>query len=295
MDGGLKKEYRGVKITAHIFMIVFTVLAVLPFLMLISSSITSNESLATHGANFFPRVFDFEAYGYIAKSWDVIGRSYIITIFTTLVGTVASLLISTMLAYGLAWHKTPGRRIIKFMIVFALLFNGGAVSSYIVYTQLFNMTNSILAYIVPNLLMNGFTVILYINYFKNVIPSSLMEAAQIDGANMFTIYHKIFIPLSLPIIATMGMSTLIVYWNDWNNGLYYISELDKYSVQLLLTKLQEDVNNLASMTGYDKDASLPTESLRMAIAVIGILPMLLIYPFFQKYFAGGIALGGVKE
>ncbi len=294
MDGGLRNENMGIRIAAHIVMILFTLLAVAPFVMIIASSLSSNDSLLSYGYGFFPREFSFEAYTYIFQSWQVIVRSYLITIGATAIGTSVSLLISTMLAFGLAWDKTPFRRLIKFLIIFSLLFNGGAVSSYVIYSKLFNMTDNFLAYIVPNLLMNGFTVILYINYFKNAIPSSLMEAAQIDGAGMFRIFWKIYIPLTIPMLATMGMSTIIAYWNDWNNGLYYINDMDLYSVQMLLNKMQADINTLTVMSGLDK-VVLPTESLRMAIAVIGILPMLIAYPFFQKYFAAGISLGADKE
>lgn len=294
MDGGLRNENMGIRIAAHIVMILFTLLAVAPFVMIIASSLSSNDSLLSYGYGFFPREFSFEAYTYIFQSWQVIARSYLITIGATAIGTSVSLLISTMLAFGLAWDKTPFRRLIKFLIIFSLLFNGGAVSSYVIYSKLFNMTDNFLAYIVPNLLMNGFTVILYINYFKNAIPSSLMEAAQIDGAGMFRIFWKIYIPLTIPMLATMGMSTIIAYWNDWNNGLYYINDMDLYSVQMLLNKMQADINTLTVMSGLDK-VVLPTESLRMAIAVIGILPMLIAYPFFQKYFAAGISLGADKE
>lgn len=294
MNGGLKKENRGVRIAAHIVMIFFTLLAVAPFILIIASSLSSNDSLLSYGYGFFPREFSFEAYSYIFQSWKVILRSYAITIGATVIGTAVSLLISTMLAFGLAWDKTPLRRLIKFLVIFSLLFNGGAVSSYVIYSNIFHMTDNFLAYIIPNLLMNGFTVILYINYFKNAIPASLMEAAQIDGAGMFRIFWKIYIPLTIPMLATLGMSTIIVYWNDWNNGLYYINDMNLYSVQMLLNKMQADINTLATMSGLDK-TSLPTESLRMAVAVIGILPMLIAYPFFQKYFAAGISLGADKE
>ncbi len=296
MDGGLKGENRGIRILAHTVMIIFTVLSLAPFVILISSSISSTVSLNTYGYGFFPHEVSFDAYKYLFMSWKVIGKSYLISIAVTVIGTVLNLFITTMLAYALAWEKTPCRKLIKFLIVFSLLFNGGAVSSYIVWTQLFHIQNSFWAYILPNMLMNGFTVILFINYFRNVVPSSLMEAARIDGANMFTIFRKVYLPLSVPLLATMGISIVIGFWSDWNNGLYYIDNPDLYSVQMLLNQLSNNVGELANnpnsgLSGMD----LPTEAMQMAIAVIGILPILITYPFFQKYFAGGIALGANKE
>jgi len=295
---GLKRENRNVRILAHIVMVLATALALFPFLLLFSSSLMSEEAIAAYGYGFFPREVSFEAYSYLFKAWSTIGKAYLITIGVTIIGTILSMLVTTLLAFGLAWNKTPGRKVIMVLLVITLLFNGGAVSSYIVYTNVLHVQDTIWGLILPNMLMNAFTVILFMNYFKNTVSIELMEAAQIDGANMFHIYWKLYIPLSLPLLATIGLTTAIAYWNDWNNSLYYISSAhtELYSVQRLLREMQESIKFIASnpSLGLSTD-NLPGSSIQMAIAVIGILPILITYPFFQKYFIAGIALGGVKE
>lgn len=294
----LRKENRGVRITAHIVMIFASVMAIFPFILLISSSFTSTEAIAAYGYSFFPREISFEAYSYLFKAWSMIGRAYLITIIVTVIGTALSLLLTTLLAFGLAWNKTPFRKVIMVLLVITMLFNGGAVSSYIIYTNVFHIQDTIWALIVPNMLMNAITVILFMNYFKHSVSSDLMEAAQMDGANMFTIYWKMYIPMALPLIATIGLTTAITFWNDWNNSLYYISPAsqDLYSIQRLLQEMQESAKFLASNPNLGlSGVEIPGASVQMAIAVIGILPILIAYPFFQKYFIAGIGFGAGKE
>ena len=181
------------------------------------------------------------------------------------------------------------------LILITLLFNGGAVSSYIIYTNLFHIKNTIWALLIPNLMLNGFNLILVRNYMMHSIPEELQSAAEIDGAGVFKIYLKIILPLSKPIMATVGLLTALGYWNDWTNGLYFITDSNLYSVQLLLNKMNENIQYLASHSELGAvQQSLPGTSIRMAIAVVGILPVLIIYPFFQKYFAQGITMGAVK-
>lgn len=187
-----------------------------------------------------------------------------------------------------------------FMCVLTMLFNGGIVSTYYVYTSIFHIKNTIWALIVPNLLMNPFMVILVKNYFTNSISPSILEASRIDGASEFKIFGSIVIPLSQPILATVGMMTAIAYWNDWTNGLYFLTERDGgnlYTIQLVLNSINENINFLANSSSLTSamTVTLPSTTMRMAIAVVGILPIMAAYPFFQKYFVKGIALGGVKE
>ena len=178
-----------------------------------------------------------------------------------------------------------------------MLFNGGIVPSYIMWTQTFHIKNTIWALIIPTLVMNGFFVILYKNNFATNIHPALIEAAKIDGANEWIIYFKIVLPLSLPILATVGLMVALGYWNDWTNGLYYITDQKLYSLQLLLKSIIDNIRNLASMSVNTGTAAaqMPSNSIRMAMAVIGVIPVMALYPFFQKAFVAGISLGGVKE
>lgn len=297
-SSGLKRENLGVKIVAHIVMIVAALLAIFPFIMMISSSITSEEALTRYGYGLIPMEVSFDAYAYLFKAWSTIGKAYFITIATTLVGTLLHMLITTMMAFGLAWKKTPGRNIIMFLVVFTMLFNGGATATYVIYSTVFHLNNTFFGLIVPGMLMNAFGVMLFVMYFRSSVSGELMEAAELDGANMFTIYAAIYIPLALPLIATLSLSTAIGFWNDWNNSLYYISmeHQELYSIQRLLKEMQDSVDFIASNPDLGLSTeNLPSASVQMAIAVIGILPILIAYPFFQKGFVAGISLGGVKE
>lgn len=295
---GLKNENLGIRVVAHIVMIISVILAIFPFALLISSSLTSTEAIAIYGYGFIPRDFSLSAYEYLFKAWNVIGKAYLITILVTVIGTVLSMLITTLLAFGLAWKKTPGRKIIMVLLVITLLFHGGAVSTYVIYTNVLHVQDTIWGLILPGMLMNAFSVILFMNYFKNTISLDLMEAAQIDGANMFDIYWRIYMPLSLPLIGTLGLISAIGYWNDWNNSLFYISSSahDLYTIPRVLREMQETVRFIASYPDSGLSGiEIPSASVQMAIAVIGILPILIAYPFFQRFFVAGISIGGVKE
>jgi len=203
-----------------------------------------------------------------------------------------------MLAYMLSKRSLPGVKVLNFIVVFTMLFNGGLVPTYMIYTTVFHIKNTIWGLIVPNLMMSAFMIMLVRNYFEHSIPEELYESARIDGAGEFCIFFKIVIPLSVPILATVGLMTGISYWNDWQNGLYYLAK-DKgghlYTIQNILNEINTNIAFLASYNaGGVSSADLPTATARMAIAVIGILPIIVIYPFFQKYFAKGLVMGAVK-
>ncbi len=289
----------GEKIFQAVAVVILTILslaAILPFVLLIVSSFTDEASLFVNGYSFFPQKWSTFAYEYLfVTNLESILHSYGITIFVTAVGTVVSLIISPMLAYPLSRRDYARGKKVTFYVIFTMLFNGGLVPSYMMWTQVFNMRNNIAALILPTLLLNGFNIILLVNNFRNNIHPALIEAAKIDGAGEFYIYCKIVLPLSLPIQATIGLMTGIGYWNDWTNGLYYITDADKYSLQQLLNTIMTNIQALSQMTTVTVTEKMPSASIRMAMAVIGVFPILALYPFFQKYFVKGIALGGVKE
>lgn len=297
------REYKVTQAFANVVCILFSLCAVLPFLLLVISSFTDNSWATVNGFSFFPKEFSLSAYEYIGVQWATIGHAYLMSILVTGLGTLLSLVISTLFAYGISRKDIPGMKVLSFLLIFTMLFNGGLVATYYSYINFFHIKNTLAALVVPNLLMNAFNVILIRNYFTNSIPPSLEEAARIDGASEFKIFASIVLPLSKPIIATVGLMTALAYWNDWMNGLYYLTErggADLYTIQNILNNINDNIQVLlqnasqAAAMGASV-ADMPSTTVRMAIAVVGILPILLLYPFFQKYFVKGITLGGVKE
>ncbi|MCI8893180.1 MAG: carbohydrate ABC transporter permease [Lachnospiraceae bacterium] len=292
---------RGDRILQIVIIALLTLLmlaAILPFVLLVASSFSDEASLMKDGYGFWPRGFSLYAYQYLfVTNASTIFRAYGITFFITIVGTCLSLLIGPMLAWPLSRRDYPRAKAVTFVIFFTMLLNGGMVPSYIMWTNIFHIKNSIVSLILPNLVFNGFYIILYKNNFSSNIHPALVEAARLDGAGEFYIYRKIVLPLSLPILATVGLMVGIGYWNDWVNGLYYITDTRLYSLQVFLNNMMSNMRALVSLSsGIDVGiGDLPAISIRMAIAVVGTLPILILYPFFQKAFIAGIALGGVKE
>ena len=290
-----KSERRMARL-AHVVLIVFSLMAVLPFILLISASLTEENAALKYGFGFIPKVFSLAAYKYIIYQSKMIIRAYGITIFTTVIGTSVGLTMTSMLGYGLS-KDIPGRRILNFFVVFTMLFNGGLVPTYLVYTKYLHLGNTIWALIIPSLLMNAFHVMLVRNYFSTSIPESLIESAKLDGASEMMIFRAIVLPLSKPIMATIGLMLALSYWNNWTNGLYYLDDTSLYSIQNVLNAINNNIiaiNSVSNMGLAINKSEVPALTARMAIAVIGIVPMLCIYPFFQKYFVKGITIGAVK-
>jgi len=291
------KKDRGFQTFAHIVMAFLSVLVIFPILLLIMSSVTSESELMKHGFTLFPKEFDLNAYKYIFQEGSVF-HSYLVTIFVTVVGTVASVMITTMISYTLTIPGLPGRNVLSFFILFTMLFSGGLVPSYMMWCNIFKIKNTLWALLVPNLLCSAFHVMICRTYFRNNIPREVLESARIDGMSEFGIFFKIVLPLSVPIIATIGFMKALMYWNDWTNSLYYITDKNLVGIQALLNNMLTNAQYLAqsmdaSMIATDV-ASLPSLTLRLAIAVVGMLPMIILYPFFQKYYMKGLTIGAVK-
>ena len=298
MKKKVMKESTSWQIGAHTVMIIGSLLAILPFILLVIASFTDNQTALVNGYSFTPEKWSLEAYQYIASEWATIGRAYLMTILVTVIGTALSLVITSTFAFAVSNDKLPGHKILMFLCIFTMLFNGGLVASYYVYSNIFHIKNTIWALIIPNYLVSAFNVILVKNYYQNSVPDSLIEAAQLDGASELKIFFKVMLPLAVPTVATISLFTGICYWNDWTNGLYYISNEKLYSIQQLLMKI---MNNIQAMRSSSNAAligtgaiDLPGTSIRMAMAVIGILPIMLIYPFVQKYLVKGVVVGAVK-
>lgn len=293
----VSKDLKRWKVAAHIVMILLSALALLPFLLLIIASFTEEGAALKYGYSYFPKALSLEAYQYIIQNASTFVRAYGMTILVTLVGTASSIIITSLTAYVLSKRKLPGVKIMNLIVIFTMLFNGGLVATYISYVTIFHIKNTVGALVIPSLLMNAFSIMLVRNYFEHSIPEEIYESARIDGASEITIFAKLVLPLSVPILATVGLMSGIAYWNDWQNSLYYIDDKKLYTVQAVLNSINESISALASLGGASGGvtaADLPSTTIRMAVAVVGILPILLIYPFFQKYFAKGLMAGSVK-
>lgn len=298
MTGVRSKQEKAIAAIGHILMIIAAILALAPFWLLVSSSIQAESSITRDGYAFLPKEISWSAYQYLFSEWKQIGRAYLVTIMTTVVGTTASLFLVSMTSYVLTIKDLPGRTVIFVAILLTMLLNGGQVAMYITYSRVIDVRNTIFALLVPNLLLNGFNVMLVRNYVSNSIPAELQEAASIDGSGLFMIYLRIILPLSKPILATVGLLTALGYWNDWINGLYFVNDSKWFSIQLLLNQINSSAQYLAShseqLGQMASQIEIPTVSIRMAISVLVIVPIVIAYPFFQKYFTGGMMVGAVK-
>ena len=280
----------------NLALILMTLLAII---LMLSTSLSSEQALAKGGYSFWPREFSLAAYDYMWAKRETIGRCYLMTIIVTVVGTAGNLLLTSLFAYPLSRKDFKPRNFFAFLLFFTVLFNGGLTASYIVWTRLFFVKNTIWALILPGSLMGAMSVLMVRNYFNANIPYAIIEAALLDGASDMKIYTSIMVPLSKPVMTTIGLFAALGYWNNWTNGLYYITETHLYTIQVYLKKLMDNIAFLKSGNSVAESAALayrtmPTEGARMAIAIIAILPILCVYPFIQKELVKGMVVGGVK-
>lgn len=282
-------------------MILLSLAAIVPIALMIIASLTENNTLIQNGYSFFPKEWSTYAYRWLIHSnGGMVLRAYGISFVLTAIGVVIGLSITTLLAYGLSRKDLPLRKVLTFYVFFTMLFNGGLVPTYMVYTNIFHVKDTFAGLLIPGLLMNGFNVLLMKSYFVSSIPAEIPEAAMVDGAGEVSILVDIVLPMAKPIVTTIGLFIGIAYWNDWNNGyIYLVRRTDLFSIQNLLNRLMQNIQALAtnaySMSNTAQGlAQIPTGSVRMAMATLGVLLMMIIYPFIQKNFVKGITLGGVK-
>lgn len=292
------KGEKSFKIFSVIMMIIITLFAFLPFILITVASFTDETMLIRNGYSFFPQKLSFSAYIYMISNSSVILRAYGVSALVTGIGTAVSLLITTMLAYPMSRKDFKYNNTLAFVTFFTMLFSGGTVPAYIMWTRFFHLNNTFAALIIPNYLLTAFNVFLVRNYFSNNVPPALIESAQIDGASELRTFFKIMLPLSVPVIATVGLFTGLIYWNDWINALYYINKPQFYGIQNLLIRLMNNIQFLNSSEASNllggRKVELPSTSIRMAMAILGILPIVIAFPFLQKYLIKGVVMGAVK-
>lgn len=292
-------ENKTFRVIVHIVMSLLSLACVLPFVLLLMASVTDDAVLATYGYSFFPKEFSLTAYQYLLSASDKILRAYGMTFLVTITGTAMNMFLTFSLGYMLSKRDLPGRGFFSFFIFFTMLFHGGMVASYIVWSNMIQIGDTVFALILPNLMLGAYSVILARTYFTTNIPEEIIEASRIDGCGEIGIMFRIVAPLSKPIMATLGLMAGLGYWNDWINGLYYVVRRPElYTIQNVLNTMMANAefltnnSNLAALR--EANLSVPTYGVRMGIAVIAVIPVLVVYPFFQKYFVKGIVIGGVK-
>lgn len=290
----LKKKSQVPQVVLVVFMSLMSVSFLLPFLLLVSISISNEKRIVFEGFSLIPRGFDLSAYRYIFKDPSEILQAYKVTAEFSFLSMVLSVFLMSLIAYALSRRQFRGKQFISFFLFFTMLFSGGLVPSYILITQYLHLNNTIWVYIIPSLISPW--SIFMIRAFFQAIPYEISESAIIDGANDYVIYSRIVFPLSKPVLATVALTTFLGKWNDWYTSMLYIDSKKLRSLQYLLQQIMmriqliQQMPQAASMIGN----SIPSETVRMAMAVVVAGPALLVFPFFQKYFVKGITLGSVK-
>lgn len=288
--------------TNLVFNIIFLILGltcVFPLLFVFSISITSEEALRATGYQIIPAEFSAAAYQFLWNERGMIFRAIFMSIIVTVIGTVITIALTTTMGYVVSRKSFKLKGIYTWIIFIPMIFNGGMLSSYVVVNNILGLRNTIWALIFP-LACSSFSVTICRTFFRTTVPDAIVESAKIDGAGQFRIWAQIVLPISKPVMATIGMFAAFGYWNDWFQASLYLDDKKLQTLQSMLNKVQESIEYLAnnpygglSMQQYK--AAMPTESVRMAIAIVIIVPIALTYPFFQKYFISGLTIGSVKE
>ncbi|MDF2869067.1 MAG: sugar transporter permease [Anaerocolumna sp.] len=294
-------DYKILQVLAYFINGIIAILCLIPFIMIISASFSSEQAITFNGFSLLPQDFTLEAYKSVFSEPMVIVRAYIVTIGLTVFGTVAGLFLQTMTAYVLSRKEFEWRNKFSFFFYFTTLFNGGLVPSFLLMTRILNLKDNYLALLFP-LLFSVFNLLIMKSYIM-AIPESLIDAAKIDGCGEFKTMYKVVMPMLKPAMATVGLFIALGYWNDWYNAMLYVSDEKMYPLQYFL---YQQINNIevykrlleSSGAGGSSAAvsamSMPTQSLRMALTVVVTGPIVLLYPFVQRYFVQGITIGAVK-
>ncbi|OPX44269.1 L-arabinose transport system permease protein AraQ [Ruminiclostridium hungatei] len=282
----------------HVIFTLYSLACIIPLLLVIGVSFTDEKTVVTSGYNFIPKVFSLEAYKWVVKSGDAIVRAYGLSIMITIVGTILSVSIIAMFAYVISRKDFKYRNTFSFIVFFTMIFNGGLVPWYMVYTNFLHINDTLLAYIIPSL-VNAWYVMIMRTFFQTNVPDSIIESAKIDGAGEFRTFIQIVIPLAKPGLATIALFQTLGFWNDWYLPLMLIENAKLYNLQYILYKTLTAIQYLATASNMTQGtaeilAKLPSETARMAMCVLAIGPIILAYPFFQKYFVKGLTVGAVK-
>ncbi len=284
----------------NVFFWIYTAICIIPLILVLVVSFTDEKTVLLNGYSLFPSKLSLSAYDFLLNDWLNVVRSYGISILVTVVGTIVSLTVMALFAYPISRRDFKHRGLFSFIMVFTILYNAGLVPFYMMYTQYLHLQNSILALMIPYI-VQAFFVLVMRTFFSNSIPTELLESAKIDGAGEWRIFGQIVLPLSLPVLASVGLLCTLNYWNDWWLSMLFINDNIHINIQYRMYKALQDLQFLSSnSTAYaailaqNPNFQLPSETVRMAMAVVGIGPIVFAYPFFQRYFIQGLTVGAVK-
>lgn len=278
--------------------ILLALLCVLPVVFVFIISISSEASIAAKGYSFFPKELSLASYQYLWTSRDYIGRAFLNSIGITLVGTVIGLILTSTLGYCLSRPKYRFRGVYTMMLLIPMLFSGGLVATYMINTQVYHLKNTYWSMILPGA-CSTFYVIVMRTFFQTTVPESIIESGKIDGASQLRILVQLVLPVSLPVLATVGLFLTFNYWNAWYSAMLYLDSNHRnlYPLQYVLISIEKNISFMAQNEDFFREESLrnvPSETMRMAIVMVVVIPIACSYPFFQRYFVGGLTIGAVK-
>jgi len=275
----------------HLILTAYSVTCVLPFLLVISGSFSSEAGIAKSGYTLVPSEFSTSAYSYILKDPTQIIKAYGVSLSVTIVGSLLGLLFMSMLAFVLSRPQFKYRKALSFYVFFTMFFNGGLVPWYILIVRYLHLKDTFLILFLPLLIIPWYVLILRTSFAQ--LPEELLEAARLDGASEWRIFHQIVVPLSTPVLATVGLFCVLTFWNDWWLALLFINNRDLVPLQYLLHEITVNINFMAA-NPQTTGITMPVLPVRMAMAVLAIGPIALIFPLVQRYFVRGITLGALK-
>ncbi len=290
-----KKKISAGQIVLNVIFIIVSLSFIIPLILMISISISSEDAITQYGYTILPKAIGWDGYKAVFKNPKQLLDAYKVTIIFSVVATFLSVLVKALAAYPLSRPIYKLKKATTMMMFFTMLFSGGLVPSYILNTKYLHLDNTIWIYILPAL-VSAWDIFIMRTFFQG-LPNGLVEAAKIDGASEYRVFFTIVLPLSTPVLASLGFMYLIGKWNDWNTALIYIRDTELYSLQYLLQRIlreAEFINTMAKTGESAVDFVPPTETMRYAMAVLAAGPMMFVFPFFQKYFAQGLTIGSVK-
>ncbi|MGG4147451.1 carbohydrate ABC transporter permease [Paenibacillus algorifonticola] len=286
------------EIILHIIFIAFSLACIMPIVLIVAISLSDEKLLTLQGYKFWPDKLDVSAYQYLFTNSTTLVKAYGVSLSVTIIGTILAVLLIALYAYPIFRKDFPFKKAFNFYLLITMLFSGGLVPFYLLYVNFLELKDSFAALILPGL-SNAFYIFITRTFFQQTVPEEMIESGKLDGASEWRIFFQLVLPISLPVLATVGLFTTLMYWNDWFNSMLFINDTDKYSLQYVMIQMIRQAeffkNQLAgSGVALMVQEAVPTESLRMAMVVVSIGPILFVYPFFQKYFTKGLTIGAIK-
>ena len=291
----INKKFPWGQLALHTFFVISCLMYLIPFWLLIAISFTSESAISQYGYQLIPKAWSTAAYQYVFANPKQIIDSYKVTIAFTILHTFLGILVQALYAYPLSRPNFKFKKFCTWFVFFTMLFSGGLVPSYLINTKLLHLGNTFWVYVFPGCI-SAWNIIVMRTFFQG-LPEALVESAKVDGASELRIFFQIILPLSKPCIASLAFMLAVVTWNNWNTSLIYIRDAELYSLQYMLQKILREVEfveKMAAETGMLADYETPTEAMRYATAILAAGPILVIFPFFQKYFTKGLTIGAVK-